>query len=153
MSDLCIFHKLEIWRFQKYQRKPAKVQKSWRIEFQPRKGSKIWKKLKVQKWLFRAGNQLKTQKTSPRGLKWGKFSKKKYRKKVILGPKIWEKLKVQKWLQNSSSCPSFIVMSVSFLFFSKRMNFPAGEAFFSPRPPVITLHQPRGQACVAFLIT
>ena len=31
---------------QKHQRKPAKVQKSWRIEFQPRKGSKIWKNWK-----------------------------------------------------------------------------------------------------------
>ena len=45
------FTNLKFDDYQKHQRKPAKVQKSWRIEFQPRKGSKIWKKLKVQKRL------------------------------------------------------------------------------------------------------
>ena len=58
-----------------------KLRKAFKKNIYRKKGilwSKIWKKLKVQKWLFRAGNQLKTQKTSPRGLKWGKFSKNKF---------------------------------------------------------------------------
>ena len=97
------FTNLKFDDYQKHQRKPAKVQKSWRIEFQPRKGSKMWKilrsisgaEIRLKKWW--------SQKTSPRGLNWGKFKKKNYRKKGILGPKIWKKLKVQKWCQNGSN--------------------------------------------------
>ena len=40
------FTNLKFDDYQKHQRKPAKVQKSWRIEFQPRKGSKMWKFLR-----------------------------------------------------------------------------------------------------------